>query len=67
MLDVVQWLNPEVEPKTEAGAETKKFRYLEPERKIWFPVSSEFPTCHFASQSKGIKFGDYFFDVCCVN
>jgi len=22
---------------------------------------------YFASQSKGIKFGDYFFDVCCVN
>jgi len=22
---------------------------------------------YFSSQSKGIKFGDYFFDVCCVN
>jgi len=22
---------------------------------------------YFASQSKGIKFGDYVFDVCCVN
>ena len=22
---------------------------------------------HFASQSKGMKFGDYVFDVCCVN
>jgi len=22
---------------------------------------------YFASQSKGIKFGDYFFDVCYVN
>ena len=22
---------------------------------------------YFASQSKGIKFGDYFFDVCCAN
>jgi len=22
---------------------------------------------YFASQSKGIKLGDYFFDVCCVN
>ena len=22
---------------------------------------------YFASQSKGMKFGDYFFDVCCVN
>jgi len=22
---------------------------------------------YFASQSKGIKFGEYFFDVCCVN
>jgi len=22
---------------------------------------------YFASQSKGIKSGDYFFDVCCVN
>jgi len=22
---------------------------------------------YFASQSKGIKFGDCFFDVCCVN
>jgi len=22
---------------------------------------------YFASQSKGIKFDDYFFDVCCVN
>ena len=22
---------------------------------------------YFASQSKGIKFGKYFFDVCCVN
>ena len=21
----------------------------------------------FVSQSNGIKFGDYFFDVCCVN
>jgi len=22
---------------------------------------------YFSSLSKGIKFGDYFFDVCCVN
>jgi len=22
---------------------------------------------YFASQSKGMKFGDYFFDMCCVN
>ena len=36
------------------------------------PVSSEisdllFFVSYFASQSKGIKFGDYFFDVYCVN
>jgi len=35
-------------------------------------VSSEisdllFFVSYFASQSKGIKFGDYFFDVRCVN
>jgi len=44
----------------------------------WHPVSSEnFDLCeifdlllfvsHFASQSKGIRLGDYFFDVCCIN
>jgi len=43
-----------------------------------FPVSSEisdlceisdllFFISYFASQSKGIKFSDYFFDVCCAN
>jgi len=37
-----------------------------------FPVSSEIAdlllfVSYFASQSKGIKFGDYFFDVYCVN
>jgi len=26
-----------------------------------------FSVSYFASQSKGIKFDDYFFDVCCVN
>jgi len=42
------------------------------------PVSSEIPdlceisdllliVSYFAFQSKGMKFGDYFFDVCCVN
>jgi len=35
-------------------------------------VSSEIPdllffVSYFASQSKGIKFVNYFFDVCCVN
>ena len=37
-----------------------------------FPVSSEISdlllfVSYFASQSIGIKFGDYFFDVCCVH
>ena len=37
-----------------------------------FPVSSEIAdlllfVSYFASQSKGIKFGDNFFDVYCVN
>jgi len=36
------------------------------------PVSNEisdllFVVSYFASLSEGIKFGDYFFDVCCVN
>jgi len=40
--------------------------------KYLFPVSSEISdlllfVSYFASQSKGMKFGDYFFDVCCVN
>jgi len=48
---------------------------------VWFkldPVSSEMSdlcetydlllfVSHFACQSKGTKFGDYSFDVCCVN
>jgi len=37
----------------------------------WAPVSSEISdqllfVSYFASLSKGIKYGDYFFDVCCV-
>jgi len=36
------------------------------------PVSSEMSdllyfVSYFATQSKGMKFGDNFFDVCCVN
>jgi len=36
------------------------------------PVSSEISELllffsYFASESKGMKFGNYFFDVCCVN
>jgi len=36
------------------------------------PVSSEISDLllffsYFASESKGIKFGNYFFDVCCAN
>jgi len=36
------------------------------------PVSSEISdlllfVSYFTSQSEGIKFGDYFFDVCCVS
>ena len=38
----------------------------------FIPMSSEISdlllfVSYFASQSKGIRFGDYFFDVCCVN
>jgi len=38
----------------------------------FFPVSSEISdlylfVSYFASQNKEIKFGNYFFDVCCVN
>jgi len=56
-----------------SGAGAKNFGYLELE-----PVSSEISDLceisdlllffsYFLSESNGIKFGNYFFDVCCVH
>jgi len=41
-------------------------------QKVLNQVSSEISdmlwfVSYFASQSEGIKFGDYFFDMCCAN
>ena len=57
------------------GAHRKRIQGAHRKRSSYFPlepVSSEISglllfVSYFASQSKGIKFGKYFFDVCCVN
>ena len=37
------------------------------ERNFWPMIVCQLFRAYFASQSKEIKFGDYFFDVCCAN